>query len=78
MMPRPLRYLQEIFRPGGINLEAFARVGSKGSVKRKLARFIKKGEAGRGRRSGSMLGVSCAREIRLLDGRASAGELCPQ
>ncbi|RKP25290.1 acyl transferase/acyl hydrolase/lysophospholipase [Syncephalis pseudoplumigaleata] len=35
--------LPDIFLPGGINLEAFMRVGSKGSVRRKLARFLKQG-----------------------------------
>ncbi|RKP10381.1 acyl transferase/acyl hydrolase/lysophospholipase [Thamnocephalis sphaerospora] len=35
--------LPDIFLPGGINLEAFRRVGSKGSLKRKLSRLIKHG-----------------------------------
>ncbi|KAI9596200.1 acyl transferase/acyl hydrolase/lysophospholipase [Syncephalis fuscata] len=35
--------LPDIFLPGGINLEAFIRVGTKGSVQRKLTRFFKQG-----------------------------------
>ena len=36
--------LPEIFTPNGINLQAFARVGLKGSIQRKLLRLIKQGK----------------------------------
>jgi hypothetical protein len=35
--------LPNIFRSSGIDLQAFARVGSKGSIRRKILRLIKQG-----------------------------------
>ncbi|RHZ46546.1 hypothetical protein Glove_615g23 [Diversispora epigaea] len=35
--------LPRIFEPGGINLGAFGKVGSKGNIRRKISRFLKHG-----------------------------------
>ncbi|KAJ3080709.1 hypothetical protein HK102_002874, partial [Quaeritorhiza haematococci] len=35
--------LPEVFKPGGIDLKAFAKKGTKGTIKRKVTRFLKHG-----------------------------------